>query len=127
MNDKTRYWLEIAEYNLETAKAMLDTGRYLYVVFMCHQVIEKGLKAVIAGTGVEPPYIHNLAKLAERAGLYNGLTNEQKNTLAALDPLNIQARYPEEKDRVFATLSQERCRTILNQTQELYDWIKATL
>ncbi|WP_330636719.1 HEPN domain-containing protein [Acutalibacter sp.] len=28
------------------AKAMLETKRFLYVGFMCHQTIEKGLKAV---------------------------------------------------------------------------------
>ena len=38
------YWKELAEYDLETAKAMLKTKRYLYVGFMCHQVIEKIFK-----------------------------------------------------------------------------------
>lgn len=127
MDDKTSYWLELAEYDLETAGVMLRTGRYLYVGFMCHQVVEKALKAVIVGAGIEPPYIHNLAKLAERAGLYNGLTDEQKDILSALDPLNVQARYPEDKDRMFATLSSDRCRMILNQTKEMYNWIRATL
>lgn len=45
MDDKIRYWVEIAEYDLATAEAMLETGRYFYVGFMCHQVIEKILKA----------------------------------------------------------------------------------
>lgn len=127
MDEKTQYVLEIAEYDLETARAMLETGRYLYVGFMCHQVIEKSLKAAIARTGDDPPRIHNPAKLADRAGLYAKLTDEQKDTLAALDPLNIQARYPEEKDRVFSTLSPERCGRILNRTKEPYDWIRTTL
>lgn len=30
------YWLEMADYDLETARAMLSTRRYLYVAFMCH-------------------------------------------------------------------------------------------
>ena len=38
------YWLELAEYDLETAKEMLKTGILLYVRFMCHQTIEKALK-----------------------------------------------------------------------------------
>ncbi|HNT28701.1 MAG TPA: HEPN domain-containing protein, partial [bacterium] len=42
--EKTAYWFEIAEYDLETARAMLKTKRYLYVGFMCHQTIEKALK-----------------------------------------------------------------------------------
>ena len=45
MDEKIRYWVDISEYDLATAEAMLTTGRYLYVGFMCHQAIEKILKA----------------------------------------------------------------------------------
>ena len=45
MNDKVTYWIEMSDYDLETADAMLATSRYLYVGFMCHQTIEKILKA----------------------------------------------------------------------------------
>ncbi len=45
MNDRIQYWVEMSDYDFETAKAMLETKRYLYVGFMCHQVIEKILKA----------------------------------------------------------------------------------
>lgn len=44
MNEKIQYWIDIAEYDLETAKVMLEGKRFLYVGFMCHQVIEKVLK-----------------------------------------------------------------------------------
>lgn len=37
---KFRYWEDIALFDPETAKAMYETGRYLYVVFMCQQAIE---------------------------------------------------------------------------------------
>lgn len=40
MEKNVAYWTDIAEYDLDTAQAMLDTGRYLYVGFMRHQVIE---------------------------------------------------------------------------------------
>ncbi|MDR1321409.1 MAG: HEPN domain-containing protein [Gracilibacteraceae bacterium] len=42
MNERVEYWLELADYDFETAKAMLQTKRYLYVGFMRHQAIEKG-------------------------------------------------------------------------------------
>ena len=42
--DKSEYWFESAEYDLQTARAMLETRRLLYVGFMCHQTIEKALK-----------------------------------------------------------------------------------
>lgn len=40
MNEKVKYWIDLAEYDFETAKAMFDTKRYLYVGFMCHQTID---------------------------------------------------------------------------------------
>jgi len=43
--DKVKYWLDIADYDMGTAEAMYAAGRWLYVGFMCHQVIEKTLKA----------------------------------------------------------------------------------
>lgn len=45
MSTDYEYWLEIVDYDLETAEAMYSTGRWLYVGFMCHQVVEKVLKA----------------------------------------------------------------------------------
>ena len=59
MVDKIRYWAEFSDYDLDTAQAMLETRRFLYVGFMCHQVIEKALKArfgdnTIVSLHVEP-------------------------------------------------------------------------
>ena len=31
------HWIERSEYDLDTAKVMLDTSRYLYVAYMCQQ------------------------------------------------------------------------------------------
>ena len=39
VTDKVAYWTDIADYDLKTAEAMYQTGRWLYVAFMCHQVI----------------------------------------------------------------------------------------
>lgn len=35
----------MSDYDYDTAIAMMQTRRYLYVGFMCHQTIEKALKA----------------------------------------------------------------------------------
>lgn len=68
-SDKINYWIEMAEYDLETARAMLKTNRYLYVGFMCQQVIEKLFKAIITKNGEMPPKTHNLIRLAELSEL----------------------------------------------------------
>ena len=48
---------------------------------------------------------HDLYKLAVRANLHDELSDEQKAFLAGLNPLNIEARYSEYKDRIYAQLS----------------------
>jgi HEPN domain-containing protein len=45
MRKDTRNWIALAEYDLETAVHMLETGRFLYVIFICHLALEKVLKA----------------------------------------------------------------------------------
>lgn len=127
-NSKVSYWLEIAEYDLVTAQAMLETKRFLYVGFMCHQTIEKLLKAYYVSVLEDtPPYIHNLSRLANLAGLFEQLSEEQKDLLDLLEPLNIQARYPTHKDLIFDSLSHEKCEQLISQTKELSEWIKNQL
>lgn len=92
MNEKVQYWLDIAEYDFETAQSMLKTKRYLYVGFMCHQVIEKSLKACYAPFKNEvPPYSHNLTQLAEKSAIIHQMNELQLNFLDVLQPLNIEA------------------------------------
>jgi len=63
-------WAERARYDLDTARAMLQSQRFLYVLFCCQQAIEKMLKAVIASrTGELPPRSHNLMQLTRHANL----------------------------------------------------------
>ena len=35
-SEKIVYWLEMSDYDPDTAMAMFETVRYLYVGFMCH-------------------------------------------------------------------------------------------
>ena len=103
MNEKSVYWLNLADYDIETAKAMQISKRFLYVGFMCHQTIEKALKAVISNSCKEweiPPKIHDLSKLAVIAKLFDLMSETQRNFIDDLNPLNVEARYPEYKDEI---------------------------
>ena len=124
------YWLGLADYDIETAKAMLNTGRYLYVGFMCHQVIEKAMKAIIArdcAEGEIPPKIHDIGKLAVRSKLFDAMTEEQKSFIEYLNPLNVQARYPEYKEAIAESLTKENCEKLIVGTEELLCWIREQL
>lgn len=109
----------LADYDIETASAMLRTKRYLYVGFMCHQAIEKALKAVIADNDTIPPKSHGLMKLAQIGNIYDFMSENYKDILDSLDPLNIAARYPEQIEKLTATLSEDRCKVILTETEDL--------
>ncbi len=128
IDEQIKYWTEISEYDLSTADVMLKNKKYLYVGFMCHQAIEKILKAYfVCKTKNIPPYIHNLTKLSKLSGLNQGLSEEQKGILDVLEPLNIEARYPTYKDEIFKSLNEAKCKQILTNTNELYLWIKNKL
>jgi HEPN domain-containing protein len=127
VND-SEYWLDLANYDLETAKAMNTSKRYLYVGFMCHQVIEKALKAYYSSRFKDaPPYTHNLELLAQKAGLYSMLSEQQKNFLDFLEPLNIEARYPTQKDKLLKRMTSEKCADIVSKTENQLQWVMKKL
>lgn len=124
--ERHAYWIELAEYDLETAKVMLTGGRYLYVGFMCHQVIEKALKGYYTCVSEDnPPYIHNLTILSKKSNIYQLFTEDQKDIIDTLEPLNIQARYPTLKDNLLKSLTKDKCKIIIDETENLFKWIKA--
>jgi HEPN domain-containing protein len=130
LSDKSAYWLTLSDYDIETAKAMLKTGRHLYVGFMCHQVIEKALKAIISrdcAEGEIPPKIHHLLKLADRAKLLNLMLPDQQDFIKELNPLNMEARYPEYKDQIATELTAEICDSLIVRTEKMLCWIKSQL
>ena len=122
--DKFAYWVDIANEDLEVAEDLFKTKRWLYVAFMCHQVIEKTLKAYWNATREdEPPYIHNHRRFAEQAGLYSQMSEEQRRFLGLINNMNIEARYPEYKTSIARSLNEENCRSIINETKKLQQWI----
>jgi HEPN domain-containing protein len=128
MNDKVKYWIELSDYDLDTALAMLQSSRFLYVGFMCHQTIEKILKAYFNSINNEPaPYSHSLSYLAKKANIYDSLSDDFKEFIDILEPLNIEARYPSYKERLMKSLTKERCESILQNTKKIQLWIKEKL
>lgn len=125
MDDKIRYWTSLADYDLETARAMLQTERFLYVGFMCHQAVEKMLKSAwqAAHPDEVPPRIHNLERLAAEAGLLAGLSRPQRSLLTELEPLNVEARYPSHKAALLKKLTKRRCAALVARAEELTEWI----
>lgn len=91
---------------------------------MCHQTIEKILKAHFNSTNSDPaPFTHSLTLLAKKSNIYYILPDKFKDFIDILEPLNIEARYPSHKERLMKSLTKERCQQILENTKDLKLWI----
>jgi HEPN domain-containing protein len=126
MSDKViQNWLKLAEYDFATAKAMLQTGRYLYVVFTCQQTIEKTLKAIyVKENGEAPPYTHNLLKLIAHWSHYPKVEEKRMRFLEMLNSFYIESRYSEEIRELSRIVSKRKAEEILKKTEELFLWLK---
>jgi len=122
------YWFDLAEYDMATARTMLVGGHLLYVGFMCHQVVEKALKGVYtARCQAVPPKMHALVKLAQLSTIFDDMTEDQREWMTALQPMNIESRYPAEKAKLLAVLSVPECERMIVETTEMLQWIKQKL
>ena len=123
--EKIKYWVDLSDEDLRVAEGLLKLKHYLYVGFMCHQCIEKIFKAAyeqqICNT---PPFIHGLVVLANKAGFFELLDEEQMSFLEQLNPLNIKARYPDYKKNLAKEMTETVCKNFIIKTQKLQQWTK---
>src|SRR4030042_6418739 len=89
-------WLDRVAFDLDTAKAMLQTGRLIYAIFMCQQSLEKCFKALLSYQGKEIIPIHNLRRLAELSVDIYELNPDALIKLDFLSSYYINARYKED-------------------------------
>ena len=117
-----RQWAERARYDLETARAMLDCGRIIYVLYCCQQAVEKALKAVIISrTGKLAPRIHSLPRLAQAAGLQ--VDESRLDFMAQLSAFYFQSRYPGESEPPPQTADHEQALAALQAAEETVGWL----
>ncbi len=126
MADAAERWAIQSRYDIETAKAMLDTGRYLYVLFCCQQAVEKMLKALIAKrTRALPPRLHNLMRLADVASLT--VPEDTAHLFRRLSDFYIASRYPAELDETAWTVNPSQVRQTYVDTEETLKWLSSIL
>jgi HEPN domain-containing protein len=119
-----RNWIAGADYDLNTAKHMLKTRRYIYVVFMCHLSLEKALKAHVEFVEDKmPPKIHDLVRLTNRAKLT--IPKESNEIVLELNEASIPTRYPEDLQRSLSVYTKAFCKRILKETEVTLKWLKS--
>lgn len=133
--EKYEYWLEAATYDLESARVMMDGGRYMYVAFMCQQSIEKLTKGIYTlYTDKEAPRVHNIWNILKHIRIDTPLEDinefeanlqKYKNFFAELLSFYISGRYPSFKEKVSSGINFDRAKIVLDNTEEVFKWIES--
>jgi len=126
MSEKFEYWRDIAQYDLKTAQAMNKTGRWLYVVFMCQQAIEKICKGLyLLFIDDDIPRIHDINSLLSKfeSKLLKPIDDEKRRFFAKLSAFYLNNRYPEYKELLSSSLSKKEAKDILKNTEEVFKWL----
>jgi HEPN domain-containing protein len=123
MRKDTQNWIELAEYDLDTARHMLSAGRYLYVIFLCHLSLEKMFKAHITeATQTIPVKTHDLIYLVKKGGMK--LPETYLDFIGKINTVSIPTRYPEDLQSALKVFPEPVAYEYLKQTQELIKWLK---
>jgi len=124
--EKYEYWLDIAQYDLDTAETMLNGGRWLYVVFMCQQAVEKLVKGLyVLYVDDNVPKTHNIRVLIERFEnlLPKAVTEEHYNLFEDLTIHYLNGRYADYKQKLSERLNEQVATDFLGQTKEVFAWL----
>lgn len=121
-------WLDHVHEDIHAAECLFQGSHWLYVGFLCHQAMEKALKAYYVATNDDdPPFTHNHTRLLNVCGLIDQLTDTQLRFVALMAPMYIEARYPEQKAETARMLNKEACQHIIDMTKEITQWIEQKL
>jgi len=123
VNKETKNWLAMVEYDLATAEQMFKTGRYVYVVFMCHLALEKALKAIVSQeTKKAPPKTHDLIFLVNLTKIK--IEPNLLDFVGMLNNVSVVTRYPEDLSRLVLSYPKQVTQEYLRKTRKVILWIK---
>ncbi len=111
-----------AERDLENARKSLAAEAYELAAFVCHQAVEKYLKAAWMVTKKEPaPRTHSLTELAD--GL--GVAAELRPTFAYLNPDYTTARYPDAANGVpYEVYDRATAQSKIKAVEKVFPWLR---
>jgi HEPN domain-containing protein len=126
LQDKFDYWLDIAQYDLQTAEAMLNGGRWLYVAFMCQQAVEKLAKGLyLLYIDDNTPRIHSIEKIFEyfEDKLPTEIPTETRDLFDKLSTCYLNNRYPEFINKLSNQVKEPEAEALYSQTKEVIAWL----
>ena len=123
-NAAANTWLDKAMSDIKAARVLFGADMLMHTGFMCHQAIEKSLKACyISLHDTRQPQTHNLEKLVDECGLAEKIDDSKAAILQKLMPLYTATRYEDEGNTIANLLIKPYCKTLLRETGVLMNWI----
>jgi len=123
MRKSTKNWLLSSDYDLETAFHLLKTGRYIYVIFMCHLATEKLLKAVVSEIQTkEPPRTHNLLYLTRLGEIQ--IPIKHQTIIKYLNTVSVPTRYPSDIKKLSKEFNRQLANKYFDLTKDFLKWLK---
>ncbi len=117
------YFRESSEKDWKLAQKLFRNKDYSYSLFFCHLALEKLLKCIIvAKTDKAAPYIHDLVKLAQSAGVESDKNTE--DALREITTFNIAGRYDDEKQSFYKKCTKPYTEKYFNLSGGIYVWLK---
>ena len=135
--EKYGYWLELVNYDLETARALIDAEKWTYVAVLCQQAVERLVKGMfVYHTNKEAPKSHNVMflinkmaaneKFLESTESARFVQEKEKQEDFILDLMYYYINdYPFSYKKVMDRfIKKEVALKIYESTLELIDWLK---
>ena len=121
-----KYWLDSAEYDLETGRSLLESKRFPYALFFAHLALEKTLKAVVVKTTKKhAPFTHSLIQLAQITDME--IPESMLDKLAEYMEFHLESRYPDEKRSFRMKCTEEFTKKEIKETEEIFKWLKSII
>jgi HEPN domain-containing protein len=124
--EKYAYWLQLAQYDLETASAMYSSGRWFYVAFTCQQALEKLCKGLYNFyIDDDVPKVHNIRSIVEKleTALSTTISAEVYSLADSLSAIYLNSRYPDFKGQAALQIDKIRATDLLEKTKEAFTWL----
>ena len=104
----------------------MKSGRWLYVVFMCQQAVEKLVKGLyVLYVDDNVPKTHNIRVLIEKFEnlLPEAVTDDRYDLFEDLTIHYLNGRYADYKQKMSERLDEQAATSFYNQTKEVFAWL----
>jgi|ERR1035437_827004 HEPN domain-containing protein len=121
------HWLSSADKDWEVLLYLMKGRKYVHALFFGHLYLEKLSKALWVQSNTEnyPPKTHNLLKLLNEAKIV--LEEEDQLFLLKLNKYQIEGRYPEDIENLYAITHKELATEYIKTIKQLQLWLRKQL